>query len=183
MARSIQGMDNLVKKLNRLGGNVEKALKTGIFQSAKHVQGKAKLLAPVNDGYLRNSIQADIEQEGDLIIGRVYTNLEYAPYVEFGTGPVGMSSDKGDIPFKVLNKLAYKQNGWWIHESQIDKEVAEKYRFFKIETNQGTFYYTEGQEAQPYLYPALVTSQKQIGSIIRAALRKEIEKLEGKTSV
>lgn len=180
MARSIKGVDLLVKKLTRLGGNVEKAMKTGILQGAKSVQGKAKLLAPTNDGYLRNSIHADVEQRGDLVIGRVYTNLEYAPYVEFGTGPVGMASDKKDIPAKVLNQLAYRQDGWWIHESQIDEAVAEKYHFFKIETNQGAFYYTEGQPAQPFLYPALLQSQSRVGAIIRVALKKEIEKMEAK---
>ncbi|REK69340.1 HK97-gp10 family putative phage morphogenesis protein [Paenibacillus paeoniae] len=181
MARSMQGLDKLMRKLDQLGGNTGNALKVGIAQATKEVQRKAKLLAPSNDGYLRTSIHADVEVKGELIIGRVFTNLEYAPYVEFGTGPVGESSDKGDMPAEVLNQLAYKQNGWWIHESQIDSDVAEKYHFYKIETNQGIFYYTEGQPAQPFLHPALVESEKRIGTIVRAALRKEIEKLGGKS--
>lgn len=181
MARSIEGLDRLVRKLNQLGGNANKALKVGVGQGVKEVQGKAKLLAPSNDGYLRTSIYADVDIKGELVIGRVYTNLEYAPYVEFGTGPVGQSSDKGDIPAEVLNQLAYKQNGWWIHESQIDADVAEKYHFYKIETNQGVFYFTEGQPAQPFLYPALVQSKKRIGDVVRAALRREIERLEVKS--
>jgi HK97 gp10 family phage protein len=179
MAGSIRGLDNLYRKLGKLGGSAEKALQAGLLQAAKEVQGRAKLLAPVNDGYLRNSISADVEVKEGIVIGRVFTNLEYAPYVEFGTGPVGDASDKGDVPAEIVNQLAYKQDGWWIHESQIDASVAEKYKFYKIETDQGSFYYTEGQPAQPFLYPAFVNSQKRIGTIIRAALRKEIEKLEG----
>lgn len=180
MARSIEGMDRLVKKLASLGGNIDKTMVTAVAQATKYVQAQAKLNAPVNDGYLRNSIHTDVEVRDDLIIGRVFTNLEYAPYVEFGTGPIGMSSDKGNIPSKVLEQLHYRQDGWWIHESQIDAATAEKYHFFKMETNQGVFYYTEGQPAQPFLYPALARSQKKIGTIVRAYLRKEIARLEGR---
>ena len=30
-----------------------------------------------------------VKMDGDKAIGEVYTNLYYAPYVEFGTGPKG----------------------------------------------------------------------------------------------
>jgi HK97 gp10 family phage protein len=49
------------------------------------VQRVAKDLAPVKTGRLRNSIHIDIEGKGYDVVGRVYNNVEYAPYQEFGT--------------------------------------------------------------------------------------------------
>ncbi len=176
---SIQGFDKLVAKLSALGGNVEKAVKIGVHQGVKLVQGEAKGLAPVNDGQLRNSIFAEVEAKDGRIEGRVFTNVEHAAYVEFGTGPIGMSSDKKGIPAKVLNRLHYKQNGWWIHESQIDAKDAEKYHFFRMETDNGVYYYTEGQPAQPYLYPALARSEQRVKTMVRKKLQEEIQRLGG----
>lgn len=45
-------------------------------------EGYAVLLCPVDTGNLRNSISHDSDEE-TAIVG---TNVEYAPYVEYGTG-------------------------------------------------------------------------------------------------
>lgn len=176
---SIQGLDKLLSKLSKLGGNTNGTMKTAIHQAAKLVQANAKANAPVNDGHLRNSIYEEVRVDSDRIEGRVFTNLEYAPYVEFGTGPVGMSSDKHGLPEKVLSQLVYKQDGWWIHESQIDEATAEKYHFIRRETDQGVFYFTKGQPAQPFLYPAYSQNEKQVEQLIRKKLKDEIRKLAG----
>jgi HK97 gp10 family phage protein len=46
------------------------------------LEGYAKLMCPVDTGRLRNSITHDVRDD------KVYvgTNVEYAPYVEYGTG-------------------------------------------------------------------------------------------------
>lgn len=174
---SIQGLDKLLAKLTKLDGDVNNALSKSIERNIKRVQSTAKRLAPVNDGYLRNSIQGEVKSEGNKIEGRVSTAVNYAHYVEFGTGPVGMASHK-DLPHKILSKLVYKQNGWWIHESDIDAKTAAKYHFEKRKTKNGVFYYTEGQPAQPFLYPALVQNEGKIAGSVRYDLQKEIKKLE-----
>lgn len=91
----IEGLDILLAKLEMLGGNTEEALQSGVDKAARRVKRDAKLLAPVaeiNGGRLRNSIQHKIEKFQGNIVGIVYTNVEYAPYVEFGTGQRGESS-------------------------------------------------------------------------------------------
>ena len=45
-------------------------------------EGYAKLLVPVDTGALRNSISHKVS-DNECYIG---TNMEYAPYIEFGTG-------------------------------------------------------------------------------------------------
>lgn len=58
------------------------------------VQGSAKNKAPVDSGALRQSIRADKAKiQGENVTATVSTNLEYAPYVEFGTGSRGQSTN------------------------------------------------------------------------------------------
>lgn len=52
--------------------------------AAEVVEGEAKLLCPVDLGNLRNSIHTEVDEKN--LSARVGTPVEYAPYVEFGTG-------------------------------------------------------------------------------------------------
>lgn len=49
-------------------------------------EGHAKVKAPVDTGALRNSISHKVVSEGTGVACYIGTNMEYAPYVEFGTG-------------------------------------------------------------------------------------------------
>lgn len=76
-----------------LGGDIKESSRKGLERGAKKIQKNAKYLTPVDTGHLRNSIKtkSEITQEG--AEAQVYTNLEYAPYVEFGTGQRGSESN------------------------------------------------------------------------------------------
>jgi HK97 gp10 family phage protein len=50
------------------------------------VERSAKQKAPKDTGALRNSITSKVETDSEGVKGIVYTPLEYAPYVEYGTG-------------------------------------------------------------------------------------------------
>ena len=176
---AIKGLDSLLRKLDKLGGNSHKALKTGVTKATKLVQGDAKDLCAVDEGDLKISIKANVEQTEEKTVGKVSTNKEHAPYIEFGTGPAGRASPK-DLPPELAGKIQYRADGWWIHSSQIDAETAEKYHFFRWESPDGeVFYHTEGQPAQPFLYPALKQNKQRIGEIIKDEVKKEIKKLGG----
>lgn len=69
-----------------LGGDIKESCKKGLERGAKKVQKNAKLLAPVGyTGHLRNSIKTKSQITQDGVEASVFTNLEYAPYLEFGT--------------------------------------------------------------------------------------------------
>lgn len=106
---TIKGLGNLLKKLDALGGNTKEALRVGIHQSIKVVQGDAKMLCPVapDGGLLRNSIDETMQVTSDKVTGKVSTNVEYAPYVEFGTGQRGEESPS---PPKADIDLNYRQD-------------------------------------------------------------------------
>lgn len=105
---TMRNLDSLIRKLNRLGGD-KASLVRGIKKAASKVQGDAKLLAPVDTGKLRDSIKAETKEIGGKVVGRIYTNLEYAPYVEFGTGQRGEASPS---PPKYPDGLYYRQD--WV---------------------------------------------------------------------
>lgn len=75
-----------------LGGNIKESSRTGLERGTKKIQKNAKYLAPVKTGALRNSIKTKSKIVQDEVEAQVYTNLEYAPYVEFGTGQKGAES-------------------------------------------------------------------------------------------
>lgn len=102
----MDNMGSLLRKLERLGAD-KTALTKGIRQAAIKVQGDAKMLVPVDTGQLRNSIKQDVKVERDKVIGRVHTNVQHAPYVEFGTGQRGEASAS---PPKYGGPLRYRQD-------------------------------------------------------------------------
>lgn len=101
---SVEGLDELLATLSGLGGDIKVSCKKGLERGAKKIQKNAKYLAPVrkpsksksknkSGGQLRNSIKTKSQVTIDGVEAQVYTNLEYAPYVEFGTGQRGAESN------------------------------------------------------------------------------------------
>ena len=99
-------------------------LHDAVSKGIKTVQAEAKSLCPVYDGELRDSIYTSVENGEESIRGTCYTNKSYAAYVEFGTGPKGQANHEGISPDVAVS---YSQSPWWIHESQVGRETAERY--------------------------------------------------------
>lgn len=161
-----------IKELEHKLDNLSKLeLKTGVGKGIQFVQSAAKAGCPTNNSELRESIFTDVQEREDWVTGICYTNKEYGPYVEFGTGPKGQAKHDGISPNVAV---AYTQSSWWIHESQIDAAIAEKYHFFSIDTPDGKFYQCTGQPAQPFMYPALKNNEEDVVDIIAESLKKQI---------
>ena len=93
MGIEIQGADSIME---RLEGMVDDAkLANALGKACALVERSAKQKAPKGNGELRRSITSKVE--GD--VGIVYTPLEYAPYVEFGTGIFAESGGRTDVPW------------------------------------------------------------------------------------
>ena len=153
MARvTIKGIDSLTQRFNKIA-NME--LKTSMNKATQLVHGQAKDLAPVDKGDLAGSIHMQVKDTGEELQGRVYTNKEYAPYVEFGTGVTG----NGTYPYQIegLN-LVYRDKGWAYYDE-----------------DKGEWIYTKGQEAQPYMYPALNMHKKTIKRILKEGVHTKLK--------
>lgn len=63
-----------------------KGIEKGMGKGCALVERKAKQKAPKDTGALRRSITSEVKGENTEVEGSVFTPLEYAPYVEYGTG-------------------------------------------------------------------------------------------------
>ncbi|WP_176256279.1 HK97-gp10 family putative phage morphogenesis protein [Enterocloster alcoholdehydrogenati] len=175
MPKGIQGLDALMRKYGELAGHVAaEAMPRAVGAAAKLVRAEAALRCPVHDGELRSSIRTMVSQDADGATGTIYTNKAYAGYVEFGTGPKGEANHAGISPEVTP---VYTQSPWWIHESMIDREIAETYHWFFIDTPEGRFYQCTGQPAQPFLYPALKNNEERVTRNISNYISREIKKV------
>ena len=97
MAIEIEGIGKVLKRLEKLSNteNIEKAM----GKACAVVEAAAKQNAPKDTGALRNSITSKVEVEGKEVIGTIFTPLEYAPYVEYGTGLFAESGGRKDVPW------------------------------------------------------------------------------------
>lgn len=159
-------------KLNKRFDKLSKVdIKNGISKGISFVQEAAKANCPVFDGELRSKIMTDVTEEGDTVRGVCWPAVEHGTYVELGAGPKGQANHEGISPDITV---AYTQSPWWIHESQMDRKVAEHYHFFHIDTPQGRFYQCTGQPAQPYLYPALKDNEDAVFEIITKEIKRQL---------
>lgn len=105
----ILGVKELQKHLDR----IEKIdVKDAVTKATAYVHGQAKNNATFNKGYskghLRSSIHMRVDKTENEVVGKVYTNVEYARYVEFGTGQRGSGSYpyEGELEFP----LTYRED-------------------------------------------------------------------------
>ena len=132
---SIIGLDSLMRKLNALGANANDCLDGAVMKAGLLVEGDAKDLCTTDTGRLKNSIHTTLggsadnysyqDNDGnefsgaftntgeDTHVAVVGTNVEYAAYVECGTGRVGEASPS---PPK-YNGASYKED-WSGMEAQ-----------------------------------------------------------------
>lgn len=97
MSVEFKGLNELLDSLEELADadNFEKAL----GKACAIVERAAKQKAPKGTGELRRSITSKIERNGEDIQGVVFTPLEYAPYVEYGTGLFAEEGGRRDVPW------------------------------------------------------------------------------------
>ena len=138
MSVKIDGIEEVLINLDKVID--EKQLRTAIGKACAIVERSAKQNAPKGSGELRRSITSKIEKEGNDIVGIVYTPLEYAPYVEFGTG-----------------LFAEEGNG--------RKDVPWHYK-----DDKGEWHTTSGMHPHPFMRPALNDNREQITKIVKEAI-------------
>lgn len=148
-------------------------LRKGVEQSIAKVRSAAKEACKSNTGELRNSIFVSVETREESVVGTCYTNKAYAPYVEFGTGPVGQDNHIGISPDVAIT---YSQKGWMIPGNAMDRDYAESKGLGVAEGKDGEVigYLTNGSPARPFMYPALKNNEDEIVNIIADAVRRQL---------
>ena len=83
---NITGLDKIFANIDSMSDKIKTDIALEMNSSALNIQSNAKKNAPVNMGGLRNSIQLTEEIGGGKLFYSVGSKLNYAPYIEFGTG-------------------------------------------------------------------------------------------------
>ena len=154
MSIKVQGLDEAIKALSKYGEEVTRDTAKAMNTTMLAVQSKAKLSVrgngTSNTGRLLSSIKTIEANEGDLV-AITYSDVNYAPYVEFGTKtkvdvPNGLESyaaqfrgNGGSFEQLVQNISAWAKNRGIPQENV--KFIAMKIARF-------------GVKAQPFLFPA-----------------------------
>lgn len=131
----LEGLEEIIERMvdvNKLEATMKKACAL--------IEGEAKKNAPKGTGELRRSIESKVEVEGKEVIGTVFTPLEYAPYVEYGTG-----------------LFAEGGNG--------RKEVPWSYQ-----DDKGEWHSTSGMHPHPFMRPALLENRDKAIKIIKEGI-------------
>lgn len=160
-----EGLDKLIDKIEDIGD--VQAIASAMQEACKLVEGAAIDKAPKDTGALRRSITSKIEVTGSEIDGIVFTPLEYAPYVEYGTG---IYAENGGT------------SGYWVYvgDKDYDPDRKKSHKRYTLEEAKQIVaimrskglkaYYTNGMHPQPFLRPALEENKDEIIQIIKEAL-------------
>lgn len=97
MSIKIEREEEVKDKLDELI-DAEKLIK-GIQKACALVERSAKQKAPKDTGELRRSITSKIDTINGEPVGVVFTPLEYAPYIEYGTGIFAEEEGRKDVPW------------------------------------------------------------------------------------
>ena len=134
MKIEFKGLEAIITDLNEIADT--QTLERALGRACAKVERSAKEKAPKGNGSLRRSITSRVTNNE----GIVFTNLEYAPYVEFGTGLFAEGGNgRKDVP--------------WHY--QDDK---------------GEWHTTSGMKPHPYLRPALLENREEILRILKEGL-------------
>ena len=88
-----EGLEEVLEEIESLADTGE--LEATLGKACALVERSAKELAPKDTGALRRSISSKVEGTE----GIVYTPLEYAPYIEYGTGLFAENGGRADVPW------------------------------------------------------------------------------------
>ena len=93
MSIKFDGLEEILDSLDNLYGM--QSYSKGLEKACTLVERSAKQKAPKGAGELRRSITSKVNG----LEGIVYTPLEYAPYVEYGTGLFAENGGRLDVPW------------------------------------------------------------------------------------
>ena len=98
MELKIEGIEALEKQLEGLVSTEN--LTDAVNKACLVVEGAARAKAPKKTGDLKRSIESEVTVEGSNVIGYVGTPLEYAPYIEYGTGLFAENGGRTNVPWR-----------------------------------------------------------------------------------
>ena len=97
MSVKVEGLDEVLVSIEAVGDTKKVAAAMGKICAL--VERAAKQKAPKNTGELRRSITSKVDVGASEVTGVIFTPLEYAPYIEYGTGLFAENGGRKDVPW------------------------------------------------------------------------------------
>ena len=163
-----KGLDKIIAKLDKMQDT--STIVSAMQDACDLVEGAAKYKAPKDTGALKRSITNRIEVIGNEVDGIVFTPLEYAPYIEYGTG---IYSENGGT------------SGYWVYVGDKDydpnrKKSGKRYtlqeakKIVAFMRSKGLeAYYTNGMHPQPFMRPALKENEQNIKKKLKEGIMND----------
>lgn len=146
MEIQVKGLDALLKKLDKLGGDIPQSIQKAMLRGGAVFEAGAKEHCPVDTGQLRESIHTEALDDSTVTVG---TNVQYAPYVEYGTGP------KGDPSVPHTTKTS------WVYKGK-----------------DGNFCTSHGQPPQPFMRTAFSENKDKAVEAVQESIREDVKSLK-----
>ena len=164
-----KGLDKIIAKLDKMQDT--STIVSAMQDCCDLVEGSAKDKAPLGGtGHLRQNITNRVEVVGNEVSGIVFTPLEYAPYIEYGTG---IYAENGGT------------SGYWVYVGDKDydpnrKKSGKRYtlqeakQIVAIMRSKGLkAYYTNGMHPQPFMRPALKENEQNIKKKLKEGIMSD----------
>ena len=156
MKIEIENLDRCIGRIEIKTDKITGELVTAMKRAGAVVKGEAQRLCRVGTykggGQLRESIHTKTTHTASRAETVVYTNAKHAPFVEFGTGPLGDP------------KVAHTTKTKWVCRiPAFAGEYGEKDEGWRT---------MHGSPPRPFLYPALERNRALIVRIIKEGMRK-----------
>ena len=164
-----KGLDKIIAKLDKMQDT--STVIAAMQDACDLVEGSAKGKAPKDTEALRRSITNRVEVIGNEVSGIVFTPLEYAPYIEYGTG---LYAENGN-----------GTSGYWVYVGDKDydpnrKKSGKRYtleeakQIVAIMRSKGLkAYYTNGMHPQPFMRPALKENEQNIKKKLKEGIMSD----------
>jgi hypothetical protein len=171
----IEGLDEAIRKLEALPETVRAGMRDGMLEIANRIKARAKMFAIGIDPKLAQSIETDVSEQDGRVMARIFVStgkwgtVPMPVFIEMGTGPEGIASSSGPYgPKYPLPSTAYTQEPWWYYD---DTGADTK-------DHKPGFVWSDGMEANPYLWPAFLAEKPFARDVIIAAINRRIQKLK-----
>ena len=164
-----KGLDKIIAKLDKMQDT--STVISAMQDACDLVEGSAKGKAPKDTEALRRSITNRVEVIGNEVNGIVFTPLEYAPYIEYGTG---LYAENGN-----------GASGYWVYvgDKDYDPDRKKSHKRYTLEEAKQIVaimrskglkaYYTNGMHPQPFMRPALKENEQNIKKKLKEGIMSD----------
>lgn len=149
-SNGVQGGKEAAEAFSRISEQATNAAEQALLRGALMIERDAKINVRVDTGRLRTSITHRLTGAGTASpMVDVGTNVEYAKWIEFGTGLYAVNGDGRKTP-------------WLFPTGKYNSEGQEIWAW------------TAGSEANPFLFPAFNGNKAKIKEEVANAIRKDL---------